>query len=46
MRKIPRKGLGVVAESVIRKGEVVCNYNGDVISLQEADDREVGIIFA
>jgi SET domain-containing protein len=39
--KIPVKGLGVIAVSPIHKGEVTCNYNGDLISTHEADEREV-----
>lgn len=38
--KIPVKGLGVIAVSPIRKEEVTCNYNGDLISTYEADERE------
>ena len=40
--KIPLKGWGVIAALPIRKDEITCNYNGDLISIQEADEREVG----
>jgi SET domain-containing protein len=39
--EIPDKGWGVIAIDDIKKGEIICNYNGDLISKKEANEREV-----
>ena len=41
--KIPDKGWGVVTIAPIHQGEIVCNYNGDLISVREANNREVPV---
>ena len=40
MVKIPGKGLGVVANQFIKRGDFVCDYWGDLITEEEAFRRE------
>lgn len=40
MIEVEGKGRGVVSTRPFRKGEVVCEYSGELISYEEAKKRE------
>ena len=40
MRVIEEKGRGVFTKQALKKGDLVCEYAGDLISLKEARQRE------